>query len=235
MSDVSEVNSFINTLVQQNIRVECLKCAEHNAGNVLFLDQTLDCPNGAVMHNFQCNLCTKEHWKCPCGDFKQFATKKLARKHKYNCYNKRLLIESVAISKEPMKELIDDVSMDEAITQDLNFDLEDDILPCVSFSEGLKQHDKATKHHIYHLHKKDLQRCLVILANHQGLSHQAHKELLEKEIKMHVKMEIFIRGLGNKQVQQFVDFLGCAETSIVDRRKTTSSTFSSTNMPTSMK
>ena len=125
--------------------------------------------------------------------------------------------------------------MDEAITQDLNFDLDDDILPCVSFSEGLKQHDKVAKHHICHLHQKDLPRHLVILANHQGLSHQACKELLEQEIKIHVKMAIFIRGLGNKQVQQFVDLMGCAETSIVDRRKTTSSTFSRTNIPTSMK
>ena len=53
MSDVSEVNSFIKTLVQQNARVECLKCAESNVGNVLFLDQTLDCPDGTVMHDFQ--------------------------------------------------------------------------------------------------------------------------------------------------------------------------------------
>ena len=139
MSNVSEVNSFINTLVAQNIRVECLNCAESNAGNVLFLDQTLDCPDGTVMHKLQCNLCAEECWKCPCGDFKQFQTKKLARRHNHNCHNKRLLIESVAISQEHTTELIDDVSMDEAITQDLNFDFDDDILPCISFSEGLKQ------------------------------------------------------------------------------------------------
>ena len=77
-----------------------------------------------------------------------------------------MLIESVAISQEPMTELIDDVSMDEAITQDLNSDLDDEILHCILFSEGLKQHDKVTKHCIYHLHKKDIPRYLVILANH---------------------------------------------------------------------
>ena len=157
--------------MQQNTRVECTKCADSNAGNVLVLDQTIDCPDGTVMHNFQCNLCAEEHWKCPCGDFKQQKTKKLARKHKYNCHEKRLLIESVAISTESMNDLIDDVSMDEAITEDLNFDLDDDILPCVSFSEGLKQHDKVTKHCTHHFHQKNLPRHLVILANHQGLSH----------------------------------------------------------------
>ena len=106
-----------------------------------------------------------------------------------------MLIESVTVSQEPITELIDDMSMDEAITQDLNFDFDDDILPCISFSEGLKQHDKVTKHYTCHLHKKDLPRCLVILANHQGLSRKAYEELLVQEIKMHVKMAIFIRGL----------------------------------------
>ena len=197
MSDVSEVNSFIKTLVAQNVRVECLNCAESNAGNVLFLDQTLDCPDDTVMCKFQYNLCAEEYWKCPCGDFKQFKTKLLARRHKYNCHNKRLLIESVTVSQEPITELIDDMSMDEAITQDLNFDFDDDILPCISFSEGLKQHDKVTKHYTCHLHEKDLPRYLVILANHQGLSRKAHEELLEQEICMHVKMAIFIRGLHN--------------------------------------
>jgi len=66
------------------------------------------------------------------------------------------------------------------------------------------------------------------------LSYQAHEELLEQETKMHVKMAIFARGSENKQAEQFVNLLGCAETSIVNRWNTTS-TFSGTNTSTFMK
>jgi len=74
-----------------------------------------------------------------------------------------MLNESVSVSAESVNDAIDDVSTDEAITQDLNFDLDDEILPCVPFSEGFKQCDKVTKHCMCNLLQKDLPRHLVIL------------------------------------------------------------------------
>ena len=70
MSVVPKDNSFIAMLTEQNVRVECLNCVESNTDNVLFLDNTMDCPDGTVIYKFQCNLCREEYWKCPCGDFK---------------------------------------------------------------------------------------------------------------------------------------------------------------------
>ena len=42
--------------------------------------------------------------------------------------------------------------MDEAITEELSFNHDEEVLPCKYFSEGLKQHEKITKHHVHHLH-----------------------------------------------------------------------------------
>ena len=76
---------------------------------------------------------------------------------------------------------------------------------------------------------------MVILANHYGLSQKAYEDLLEQEIKMNIKIAVFMRGLQNKQLQQFVDMLGCVETNVLDRKNSSTTPFSRAEVPTSMK
>ena len=85
--------------------------------------------------------------------------------------------------------------MDEAITAELCFNHDADVLPCKSFSKGLKQHNKITKRCVHHLQNEDIPRYLVVLAHHYHLSGKACDEFLEQDIKMHMKLTLFIRGL----------------------------------------
>ena len=70
------------------------------------------------------------------------------------------------INEEKDEEIVDDLSMYEALTEDWCFNYDEDFLPFESFSEGLKQNEKITKHHAHHLHDNDLPKYFVVLAHH---------------------------------------------------------------------
>ena len=180
MTGVSiDADSVIKKLQDKNRRVECFNFSQSSTEIVQFLDITIECPDSAMLCNFQCNLCNEDYWTCGgCDNFKQHKTKRLALMHKGRCHKKRSFNDSSHINEENDEEIIDDLSMHEALTEDLCFNYDEDILPCESFSERLKQHDKITKHHVHHLHNNDLPRHLVFLGHHNRLFGKSHNELL---------------------------------------------------------
>ena len=82
-----------------------------------------------------------------------------------------------------------------------------------------------SKYYVHHLHNKDLPNYMFVLAYRHRLSGKAHHELLEQEIKMHMKLMFSIRGLEKQQVEAFIDMLCYMQTSTRNRYNATLSTF----------
>ena len=85
-----------------------------------------------------------------------------------------------------------------------------------------------------HLHDNDLPRHLVVLAHHNCLYGKAHNELLDQEVRMHIRLTLFVHCLKKKKLKAFHGMLDFLQTFIVNSCNKLLSTFSHAEIPTSI-